>query len=82
VPGSLLTSTGAAKTAYGWNLWPRDGTLAAGFAQIADFAPDNADFGVKVLGAVPEPATAATLLAGLGVLSAARWRRRQAAARR
>jgi len=78
VPGSMLPSTGSGKTAYGWNLWPRDGTLASGFAQISDFAPDNSDFGVTVVGAVPEPASVAMLLAGLGLLGATRLRRRQA----
>lgn len=68
IGGQFLPSTGFAKSAYTWNLWPRDGNLPAGFGQISDFAPDNSNLGVTVIGAVPEPASVALLLAGLGVL--------------
>ena len=68
VSGSFLPSTGFAKTDYTWNLWPRDGTLPAGFGQIADFAPDNSNSHVIVLQAVPEPASAGMLGIGLGAL--------------
>jgi len=70
VSGSLLQSTGFNKIDYTWNLWPRDvsfGTLAD-FNQIADFAPDNANF-TTTPGSVPEPGTYALLLAGLGVVA-------------
>jgi hypothetical protein len=63
ISGSLLPSTGFAKTAYTWNLWPRDGAVS-GNAAISDFAPDNSNAPVTVLGAVPEPAT--WLLMALG----------------
>lgn len=67
VPGSLLPSTGFGKIDYTWNLWPRDGAYT-GFAAISDFAPDNASFSSTV-GAVPEPASVAMLLAGLGAVA-------------
>lgn len=75
INGALLPSLGFAKADYTWNLWPRDGTLPAGFGQIADFAPDNSNVQVT---AVPEPASA--LLVGFG-LGATAWagRRRQTA---
>lgn len=72
VPGSLLASTGFAPLDYTWNLWPRD-LQYVGFAQISDFAPDNASF-TSTAGVVPEPATAALLAAG-GLLLATRARR-------
>lgn len=54
IAGSLLPSAGFAKTAYTWNLWPRDGAATGGnFAAISDFAPDTSNFGVQV---VPVPA--------------------------
>ncbi len=65
--GALLPSTGFALTDYTWNLWPRDGAFT-GFAAISDFAPDNSNFPTA---AVPEPATLALMLAGLGALA---WR--------
>ena len=73
IDGSFLPSTGFAKTAYTWNLWPRDGTLT-GFAAISDFAPDNTNAGVAL---VPEPSTWALLALGLGALG---WRARKARA--
>jgi PEP-CTERM motif len=73
VSGSLLPSTGFAKTNYGWNLWPRDGTIQPfGFPQISDFAPDNSVFGNTPIAAVPEPASTALLVLGLAGLLAAR----------
>ncbi len=72
--GSLLPSTGFAKGAYTFNLWPRDGALPAGFSQISDFAPDNANFTATV---VPEPASALLMSLGLAGLL---WRRRLGAA--
>ena len=73
VSGSLLPSTGFAKGNYTFNLWPRDGSLPAGFTQIADFAPDNSNFTATV---VPEPGSLALMSLGLAGLL---WRRRSAA---
>ena len=68
VSGSLLPSTGFNKLDYTWNLWPRDVGFT-GFAQIADFAPDNASFTTTPgTVAVPEPETYLLMLAGLGVV--------------
>ncbi len=72
VSGALLPSTGFAKTAYTFNLWPRDGSLPAGFGQISDFAPDNANFTATV---VPEPASFGLLAAGLAGIGLLRRRR-------
>jgi len=71
IDGAFLPSTGFAKTAYTWNLWPRDGTLT-GFAAISDFAPNSTNAAVAV---VPEPSTYALLALGLGALG---WRARKA----
>ena len=76
VPLSLLPSTGADPTAYGFNLWPRYGEGVTGNNQISDFAPNNALLTVN--GVVPEPATWMTMLLGFGLAGAAlRFRRRR-----
>jgi len=74
IDGSFLPSTGFAKIAYTWNLWPRDGTLT-GFAAISDFAPDNTNAAVTVVGAEPEAGTCALMALGLGALASVRRRR-------
>lgn len=68
IDGGWLPSQGFAKTAYTWNLWPRDGTLPAGFGQISDFAPDAVNLPVTNIGAVPEPGSLLMLAAGLAGL--------------
>jgi PEP-CTERM motif len=78
VSGSLLPSTGFNKLDYTWNLWPRDVTFS-GFAQIADFAPDNASF-TTTPGSVPVPEPGAHLLMLAGLAVAGWMLRRRAAA--
>ena len=73
VPGALLPSTGFAVAQYTVNLWPRSGLTNNN--QIADFAPDNTNFGVTV----PEPVSAALL--GSSVLALVASRRRSSISR-
>ncbi|WP_457421750.1 PEP-CTERM sorting domain-containing protein [Roseateles sp. P5_E7] len=73
VKGSLLPTTGFTnKLDYTFNLWPRDLAFAStGIGAISDFAPNNANFTATVT-TVPEPASAALLLGGLGLVAAYR----------
>ena len=71
LPLSLLPSTGFAPADYRFTVGSRIGDTA--FSQIADFAPDDGMFA-----AVPEPATAALLLGGVGLLGWARRRQSKA----
>jgi hypothetical protein len=63
---SMLASTGFAVPKYTWNLWPRDSAAGSGFAQISDFAPNNASFTAAV---VPEPGSLALILAGVTAIA-------------
>ena len=71
VPLSMLTSTGFDPMHYGFNIWPRSGTVG-GLATIADFAPDNATLAANV----PEPAAWSLMLGGFGMIGATLRRRR------
>ena len=73
ISGALLPGAGFAKSAYTWNLWPRD-SVPVGNAQISDFAPDNSNVAVAE---VPEPSTVALLALGLGALG---WRAKRRSA--
>jgi len=81
VPASLLPSQGLSFAQYAVNLWPRDASVAAGATQISDFAPDNADFTVSTVEAIPEPGTQALFVLGLAGMAGVLRRRRGAAAR-
>lgn len=76
VPLSMLASTGFDPMHYGFNIWPRSGTVG-GLATISDFAPDNATLAVAA-GAVPEPAAWSLMLGGFGLVGGALRRRRPA----
>jgi hypothetical protein len=65
IPISLLPGTGLAAGQYGFSFWSADG---AGFPEIADFAPNDGTFTVGA--AVPEPASWAMMLVGIGGLGA------------
>lgn len=67
---SLLPGQGLTPDQYTVNLWPRSGL--GNNNQIADFAPDNSNFGVTV----PEPASLALLGAGILGLVGLRQRAR------
>ena len=66
ISGSLLASTGFAKSDYTWNLWPRIGTTNN---TISDFASNGVNVPVA---AVPEPTTYALMAMGLVAIGFAR----------
>lgn len=69
---SAVPSTGFAVADFGYNLWPRLGSIA-GNAGISDFAPDAS---VVTASFVPEPGSWALLLAGFAGTGIALRRRR------
>jgi len=72
VPLGLLPSTGADPINYGFNIWPREGTVLTGNEQISDFAPNN----TLLRASVPEPVTWLMMLLGFGLAGGAlRFRR-------
>ena len=73
IDGSLLPSTGFAKSDYTWNLWLRAGTTND---TIADFAPNATNVSIS---AAPEPATYALMLVGLGAIGFMQRQRRKRA---
>jgi len=70
VPLSLLPTTGFDPGHYGFNIWPRSGSVG-GLAVISDFAPNN-----STLAAVPETGTWSLMLGGFGLIGATLRRRR------
>jgi hypothetical protein len=74
VPGAFLPSTGFAREAYTYNLWPR---LPGAADQISDFAPNTNNAAIST---VPEAGAGVLALLGAaplgGVLAAVRRRRR------
>ena len=79
VPLALLPSTGFAPEDYGFNLWPR--SALGNNNQISDFAPQNANLtATGRLFSVPEPASWAMMIAGLGAIGVSFRRRRRALA--
>jgi hypothetical protein len=70
VSGTLFASTGFAVQDYSWNLWPRTGVGAG--TLVTDFSPDNA----MLAAAVPEPASWAMMLIGMGAVGITLRRRR------
>jgi hypothetical protein len=61
IPLSALPSRGFATADYLYNLWPRSGVGSN--TQISDFAPNASSFAASV----PEPATWALMIIGLGL---------------
>ena len=70
VPLSLLPTTGFDPAHYGFNIWPRSGSVG-GLAVISDFAPNN-----STLAAVPETATWSLMVGGFGLIGGTLRRRR------
>jgi hypothetical protein len=72
IPRNLLPGHGKDISDFGFNIWPRLG----GFRNdaVTDFAPDNSNF---LAVAVPEPATWAMMILGLGGIGSVLRRRRQ-----
>lgn len=66
-----LPSTGADIDDYGFNIWPRIDDINSN-DQVADFAPEGSTFSVS---AVPEPASWALMMSGIGLAATLRRRR-------
>lgn len=75
VDASSLPSRGFAAADYTVNLWPR--VAGTTNAAIADFAPNNSNFAVTSIAAVPEPATWGMMILGFGLVGAAMRKSRQ-----
>jgi hypothetical protein len=74
IPESWLPSRGFSLADYGYNIWPRFHSLENG-NQVSDLAPDASSF--QGAGPVPEPASWAMMIVGLGMAGSI-LRRRQA----
>ncbi len=82
VDGSLITSLGLfAPEDYTWNLWPRfilDNSLIFTDPAVSDFAPNQGNAALTIVGQVPEPN--ALLLLGIGLLLLAAIKPKKASA--
>lgn len=81
VPLALLSPTGFAPTDYQFAMWSRrrvNPAMDGNNGEVADFAPDTGAFGA---GAVPEPASWALMVAGMGALGVTLRSRRHGARR-
>lgn len=78
VPLSLLSTRGFAPPDYGFSMWTRHRiniAMDSGNFEIGDFAPDAATFRASI----PEPASWAMMILGLGAVGGALRRRRPVA---
>lgn len=78
VPRDLLPSTGADIGDYRFNVWPRIVGIDSN-DQVADFAPNAGagDESTFEASAIPEPASLALMITGIGLFAATTLRRRR-----